>query len=62
MPPRQKVITDFEITLNKDIIINQGMVVKGAFRLIFDGKGSKKARLNKSRLNPLRKRSRPVNI
>ena len=45
----RKVVIKFEETLNKDAsIIRQGIVLKGAFRLMFDGEDFKKARLKKS--------------
>ena len=58
----RKVAADFEITLNQDAITSRGTVAKGAFRPIFDGEGSKKVRPDKNQSNPLKKRSRPVNI
>ena len=58
----RKVAADFEMALNKDTIISQGTVAKGAFRPMFDSEGSEKARPDKSQSNPPKKRSRPVSI
>ena len=44
------------------MIIRRGTVIKGAFRPIFDGEGSEKARLKRNQFNPLQKKSRPINI
>ena len=58
----RKVTANFKEALNKDTSIRRGTVAKGAFGPMFDGEGSEKAKTERSKSNPPKKRSRPVSI
>ena len=48
--------------MNKVINIKRGIIIKGAFGLMFNSEGSEKVIIKRNEFNPLKKRSRPMII